>query len=236
MKFKKSLFYVLGASLIVTAAFNTDVTHAEGTYDSDATVTFTLPDGPVGPVDPMDPSEPLDEEVAEQLGNITGDSDALSLDFVSNIDFGSHEVDLDGGSYESTTDIPYIQVTDRRGPGEGWNVTARVTPFESEGTQTLPGATINLNNGDADSTSSTAEPVVPQSIVLPTDNTDVNVASAGGGTLEEAQGLGTWVIRWLSQNEETTNENVTLDIPASSATRGDHTATINWTLTDGPGS
>lgn len=232
---KKPLIYLLSLGLVLSLTSGIDTTYAVGTEESEATVEFEIQEEAIAPVDPMEPGEP-NPDAAEQ-GNITGDTDPLSLDFVSNIDFGSHEVDLEGDIYEAETAIPYIQVTDRRGPGEGWHVTAAANQFTNGagGPSSLPGATINFNNGEADSVSSSAAPTVTGEIELITGGDPVQVVTSSGGAQTEAVGLGTWVVRWIAQNDvTTTNDSVTLDIPAASATEGSHTTTIDWTLTDGP--
>lgn len=231
-KMKKAFFYLLTAGLAVSMIANTDTIKAEGTYNSNATVEFTAPIDSVPVLDP----ETLEED-PDAVG--TGDAGPLSLDYVSNLNFGTlRSVELEGGTYEAVTERPYIQVTDRRGPLNGWNVTASVAPFinqSNEGVRSLPGAILHFNNGEAVSTSPTIEPTVNQNIELNTSGVADNIAFSSGGELENAVGLGTWVIRWLAdENAIEDNNNVTLEVPAASATAGTHYTEISWTLTNGP--
>ena len=235
---KKPLAYILTAGLAVSLIASGTI-YAEEPANSNATVNFTAPDDPVGPVDPTDPTQP-NTDSPEDNGNITGQNGPLSLDYVSHLDFGNQEISTSEEIYSSETTEPYIQVTDLRGSGEGWDVTAEVSNFisDEDGTVSLPSSSIQLNNGDTVSTSESANPVVPASINLVTGGDSTTVVSAASRVAEEpvntAQGLGTWVTRWLAGEGNTENGNVTLTVPGSTATAGSHTATITWTLETGP--
>lgn len=235
---KKPLVYLLTAGLAVSL-ISPGTTYAVGTDESNATVNFTAPDDIVGPVDPTDPSQPNTDD-PEGNGYITGQIGPLSLDYVSHIDFGSQEISTTEQVYESTTLEPYIQVTDVSGTGDGWQVTAQASEFiGDDNTVSLPGSSIQFNNGDTASTSDSENPVIEEAINLVTggDAADVVTAAsrATGEPVNTAQGLGTWVTRWLAGGEATSNGNVTLTVPGSSASAGDHTAEISWTLANGPG-
>lgn len=235
---KKPLVYLLTAGLAVSL-ISSGTTYAVGPSESNATVNFTAPENnTVGPVDPTDPSQPNTDD-PESNGNITGEEGPLSLDYVSHIDFGNQEISTTEGIYESTTTEPYIQVTDVRGTGAGWDVTAQASNFSTEGdSASLPGSTITLSNGEAASAAGLNEPYVESEIELSTGGEAANVVSAEPRVAEEpvntAEGLGTWVTRWLAGEGSTENENVILTVPASTATAGTHTATITWTLSTGP--
>ncbi|MFD2829937.1 WxL domain-containing protein [Corticicoccus populi] len=234
MKNKKTILATLALGLIAAPTILTANVYAA---DSNATVEFTAPTDSVDPVDPEDPSQPGD--VDEDDGNITGETGPFTLDYVSHIDFGSHEISPSSQVYNSTTERPYIQVSDRRGTGEGWNVTASASTFNDGSDPSLPGSVISFADGDAISASTTDGPTVNGSIDLATGGDAVQVASAeareSGAALNTAEGLGTWVVRWLSEDTTDTNEKVSLNVPEASATEGNHTSTITWTLTSGPG-
>lgn len=233
---KKPLIYLLSAGLVLTLTTNLSSTYAVGTDSSEASVQFTAPTDAVNPVDPENPANPYPGD-AETDGNNTTQAGPLSLDFISHIDFGDHDISTSEQTYESTTENPFVQVTDRRGTGGGWNVSAAANSFTNGSENTLPGAVITFANGQTNSTSTTPEPAVNENIELSTDGTAVNVVTAAaredGAALNTAQGLGTWVMTWLT--DAAPNENVTLYVPESSATEGNHTAIIDWTLTEGPG-
>lgn len=190
--------------------------------DSKATIKFIAGTGVVDPVDPTDPG--------------TGNTGALTLDYVSSVAFGEQEISSNEATYSATSRKPFIQVSDRRGTGKGWYVTATASAFQDEyGTNSLAGATLSFQNGEAVSASTTTtSPTASQKVDIPTDGTSiVDVISA-----EETEGMGTWINRWLGatpNDVDSLNDNVKLVIPAGSATLGDHEATITWTLSDAPG-
>lgn len=235
---KKLFIYLLTAGLVFSMIVNTNTVDAIGTEASEATITFTTPDDSVAPVNPRNPEEEYPGDAASD-GNVTGQSGPLTLDYISNISFPTKDISTGEMTYNSETNEPFIQISDRRGTGGGWNVQATAESFtDLDGNPTLPGAIITFTNGAMDSSSTTPAPSdVNESIVLNTNGDSDDVVSAAaredGAALNTAEGLGTWIMAWL--NDEGENENVKLYVPESTTTAGTHTATINWTLTDGPG-
>ena len=229
MKFSN---YVLAVLLPVFLLLSTGPAAFAAT--SQATITFTV-DGtpevldPVDPdslFDPADPSNPDDEA--------TGNTGLLTLDYVSSVDFGTQKVSMSARTYSSTTRKPFIQVTDRRGDGGlGWSVTAKATPFKDATAVTgLNGAVLTFKNGTAATTTGNDFPApgtVVSEVILSTDNTAAEVVTAAPG-----QGVGPWLIRWLSPSGSETNQNVTLSVPAGAASEGAFTSTITWTLSATP--
>lgn len=198
-------------------------------FDSKATVDFEAGTGIPEIVDPTDPTIPL--EPLEPGNPGTGDQGPLTLDYVSNLDFGQHEIEGKTAVYETTNLKPFIQVTDRRGTGAGWNVTATVTEFSNGDKTTLPGSKLAFSNGEAVSTSVLTKPISNTAVELVAGGDAVNVVTA-----EEDAGLGTWVNRWLpSESDAVLNNNVTLEVPTGAATLGEHTAMVTWSLMDAPG-
>ncbi|ULG72713.1 WxL domain-containing protein [Macrococcus brunensis] len=228
MKTNKILATTLIAGLAVAPFVSTSAFAA----DSTAKVTFTAPTDTVTPKLPTAPG--TNNPDAPTQGTVNTVGGPLTLDFVSNIEFGTHAINPATTVYQSTTLQPYIQVSDRRGTGEGWNVTAQASAFTDGSASTLPGSTITLNNGAEASTSSTPAPLPNASIVLPTAGAAAPVVNAAAKTadLKTAQGLGTWLTSWISSNA--TNEKVTLTVPEAAATPGTHTSTITWTLSASP--
>ena len=51
-------------------------------------------------------------------------------------------------TYQSTSLKPFIQITDNRGTGAGWKVTAAASSFNDGTKDTLSGAVITFNNGE----------------------------------------------------------------------------------------
>lgn len=211
-----SLFGLLPQVLAATASSAT----------SNATVTFTPGTEPSSPVDPDDPSKPLDPP-----GQGTGEAAPLSIDYVPNITFGSQEISASQKVYNANELKPFVQVTDVRGTGAGWNVIAKATAFNDGTGDSLKGSTISFIGGYAISANTSAAKPTPSSpVVLTTDNAEATVMTA-----TENIGLGTWVDRWYpTETSATSNNNVTLTVPAGSATAKTHTSTITWTLADAP--
>jgi len=208
--------------------------------DSEANITFDAPEeGAEAPdvLDPSDPTTPYDpdpEDPTDPQDDRTGETGPLTLDFVSSIDFGEEPISADNETYESTTLRPFIQVTDRRGTGEGWDVTAQMSEFSNAEGNTLPGAELSFTNGEVVSNN------ISQDTSTPTPNSEIALApgeaAANVVTAEADEGLGSWITRWFptAGTDAELNDNVTLDIPAGAATEGDHTATITWELTSDP--
>lgn len=193
---------------------------------STATVTFTPGTEPTSPVDPDDPSKPLDPP-----GQGTGEAGPLSIDYVPNITFGSQAISAAQKVYNANELKPFVQVTDIRGTGAGWNVIAKATAFNDGTGESLKGSTISFIGGYVISAnSSAAKPTASTPVVLTTDNAESTVLVAA-----ENSGLGTWVDRWYpTETTASSNDSVTLTVPAGSATAKTHTSTITWTLADAP--
>lgn len=205
---------------------------------SNANITFTPGEGAPDVLDPSDPTipyEPDPNNPSDPQESATGNTGPLTLDYVSSVNFGSQPIQAGTATYESTTLRPFIQVTDRRGTGAGWNVTAELSDFSNGEEESLPGAVIRFTGGDVVTSSATsnASPTPNDEVVLTAGAGENNVVSAA-----ETTGLGSWITRWFPDEDRTDeglNNNVTLEIPAGVATQGNHTATITWTLTAGPG-
>jgi len=253
MNIKKALLVTFSTGLIATSLVSTNYVSAEETNvvskkESDVEVEF-IQDTSTAPelVNPLEPGEPNDLEGLENEGKVTGETGSLTLDYVSNLNFGVNEVNLEGDEYNAVTTLDeglhFLHVTDRRGPDKGWHVTAALDEFKNEENLSLPGATIHLKDTEAVSDLELfINPFVNEEIKLESNNEAVDIASSAGGKVDKAQGIGSWVIRWLdrdaqsdSNNEEKfENRNVYLKVPQASASKGEHETQITWTLTDGP--
>ncbi|MFC3419929.1 WxL domain-containing protein [Salinicoccus hispanicus] len=232
MKFKTVL-----TALLVTSLSVSSLSSVASAADSEAEITFTPGDGAPDVLDPTTPEETYDPESGtpgDPTNPPTGETGPLTLDYVSSLEFGSHQIESSLETYESTTLRPFVQVTDRRGTGAGWHVTAEMSSFTTgEGDtaiSSLPGAELTLTGTTMNTTSSSGAPTPSDTIELSSDGTVSTVVNAGADT-----GLGSWIARWFpSATGATSNDNVTLEVPAGAATLGDHTATITWTLENTP--
>lgn len=233
---KKQKYVIVFLITILSLFSFGSVISAESSGNSDAIVNFTEGTTPPDVVDPTDPDKPIDKEDPENPTNPpTENTGPLSMDYVSSVDFGTNQISSKRAVYESTSKKPFIQVSDARGTGSGWDVTASVSNFVNDsGESSLPGAALSFENGEIKTTSDNVSqdnpPTGSQNIVLATDGTPANVMTANND-----QGLGTWIERWFpTKQESSTNNNVTLAVPAGSASTGTHTAEVTWTLTSAP--
>lgn len=219
------------ATLGIVASSNTVIAQ---NLTSEGKITFENPENDyVTPKDPENPENDLSG--GDGKTNDGTPESLLTLDYVTNLDFATHEVDQAGGTYNTVTEKPFVQVSDRRQTGEGWNLTAQLGNFSSGGNTTLAGSTINFKNARTQTPGPGENNPTTSEVTLTAGSGDsgrIASATAKTGSLSTAQGLGTWLIDWIKDGE---NDNVTLTVPANEATAGEHTATITWTLTSGPG-
>ncbi|EAD6939911.1 WxL domain-containing protein [Listeria monocytogenes] len=236
MTFKKLMIVGL-LSISTTTLFSVPASAVTSEGSSNATIKFKAGTGVVDPVDPENPTKPLDPlDPSNPTDPGTGNTGSLTMDYVSSVNFGEQEVSTTEQNYSSTSRKPFIQISDRRGTGGGWTVTATASAFkDSQSNVTLAGSTLSFQNGEAASVSAAAnKPTVISKMELPTDGSSiVKVISA-----KATEGMGTWINRWFGatpNDVSSLNDNVQLTIPAGSASLGDHEATITWTLSDAPG-
>ena len=202
---------------------------AQKSNTATADVTFKANDSETKPVDPTDPSKPLDPnkptDPADPSNPGTGNAGPLSIDYVSNIHFGTQKIQ--DTPYSVTNENAHIQVTDKRGTGAGWQASAAISDFK--GTKdgkdvTLNGAQLALNNGGITTTPNNAAtaPTTEKAITLGAKNTPVMTAAAGTGQ-------GTWIDLFAKPSD------ITLTVPAGNIVSDvQYNATITWTLGDTP--
>lgn len=248
---KKVLMTMLTVGLAFAMINTSGTAYAEEKFigESEATITFKAPEKIDGtPLDPTNPDEKLPGDHDGQLGKPTSFG-PLSLNYVSNFRFKEQEVSAKGQHYNSTSVNPFIQVTDLRGKGLGWNVKAELSNFIDENNNvSLKGAYMTLKNpGIATPSHNIFNKMPPtvkgegeENIIKLESGVSTDVVNAKAkepdAALDEAQGVGEWLISWLPDSQSTIeeNNNVTLYIPGYVASTGEHKATINWTLSDGP--
>ncbi|WP_347299989.1 WxL domain-containing protein [Dolosigranulum savutiense] len=222
-KLKKFLTASAVAGVLLGATTLAGDVYAVGSHNSNATITFTEPDDQVDVLDPSNPSEKLPG--GDTSGNKTGDKGPLSLDYVTNLDFGTHDVSIAEKTYTATNENPqpFTQVTDRRSTSTGWTLTVKAANFQSGGANTLSGAKLAFKDGEAVSNLSGLD--------KPTVNSPINITTGGDAatvtTANAGEGRGTWVTRW-------SKDKVELTVPQAVATQGTHTSVLTWTLTAGP--
>ncbi|PEF42451.1 cell surface protein [Bacillus cereus] len=192
-----------------------------------ANTNSTDPLDPTDPSKPVDPTKPIDPTDPENPG--TGNEGPLSIDYVSNIEFGEHELTSGTQVYNAKNENPYIQVSDHRGTGAGWKLSATATEFTSvDGSKVLKGAELSFNNGEVKTKENNiSEKPVHHDVTF--NNTDAKVLMDA----DVDAGRGSWVD--VFSGEAGNNNKIQLKVLEGSANANvDYTATINWELADAP--
>ncbi|MGJ0860672.1 WxL domain-containing protein [Enterococcus faecium] len=201
---KKQVFYTLAATVLLSSSLlstlNVQADETEPTKDS-ATSTAKI--------------------------TFTGDNGPLSIDYVSNITFGTKDISTTSQVYNAENAEPHVQITDKRGVEGGWTLTAAATKFVASDNSELKGAELLFKNGVAETTSdNTSKAPVTSDLIF--DNTEAKTVM----TADSLKGQGTWLD--VFKGTEGNNTNVQLSVPSGSAQAKEYTSTITWTLTAGP--
>lgn len=230
---KKIVTITAGLGLLISFGI-TPAAYAASVSDATSKnhIAFEADESTTTPIDPTDPDNPnppnpVDPTDPENPG--TGNSGPLSIDYVSNIEFGTQTISSNTMTYYAQNENPFVQVTDNRGTGAGWTLTAKASEFKStDGNKVLKGAELSFKNGQAKTQSA--------NISEAPDTKDVTFNNADAQIMMNAKkdtGRGTWVDVFSGTAEK--NENVTLKVlPGTADADVDYTATINWELTDAP--
>lgn len=230
---KMSLTTIVGLSLLgligmTTSAFAEVASTAKSTNHIifEAGEEITKPVDPTDPNNP-DPSNPIDPTDPTNPG--TGNKGPLTIDYVSNIEFGTQKTASGTMIYHAQNENPFVQITDKRGTGSGWNLTAKATEFKSaDGSKILKGAELTFKNGILKTQTENISPA-PENSDLTFNNSDSQMMI----NAKENTGRGTWLN--VFSGELGNNENVQLKVlPGMADTNIDYTATINWELADAP--
>ncbi|MFD0897573.1 WxL domain-containing protein [Loigolactobacillus binensis] len=231
---KSALLTVTAMSGLLLSGFATNVSAetVASTAKSDATATFTDAIDPTNPIDPTDPTDP--ENPGGGPG--TGNSGPLSIDYVSNLEFGEHDVPTKDEVYTAQDDqdtdgnaIPnYVQVTDQRaGTPKGWTLSVmQEAQFASANDTALDGAQLSFSGTAITSNETTDSPASVHDVTLtPGNSTTIMDAATGNG-------FGTWADKWSDSNDKST---ATLAVPVAAHPEAeDYKTNLTWTLTDTP--
>ncbi|MBO0454185.1 WxL domain-containing protein [Enterococcus sp. MJM16] len=192
-----------------------------------------LPD-PAKPVIPVDPTNPT--------GPPAGTGGSLSIDFASGFQFGNQAISTKNQTYyaipQEYTDFDgvkkkgpnYVQVTDIRGTGSGWQVSVKQNgQFQTAEAQTLEGAELQFKNGEMISNlSTTFAPNASGTVQMPLD-TEIDVVTANS-----ERGIGTWLYRFGS-DESSGGRSVQLTVPGSSVKYAKkYQTSLTWSLKNVP--
>ncbi|MDK1725986.1 WxL domain-containing protein [Dellaglioa algida] len=238
---------LLGAGMagaVVTTA------HAAETqaYTSHGKIEMIKNDGSTGPgtVDPTDPGtvDPTDPVNPGTKG-------PLSIDYVSNFNFGKQKVTGNNAVYDSelvkvTTIDPvagtkkdvanYLQVSDNRGSVSGWKLSVQQSKaFTSEVTnKTLDGTVITLSNPETRNGDNNAAKPAPSTV---TSSVDISANSGDKLVMQakDGEGSGTWAEAFgnATKDAEKAKKSVQLAVPGDSKKVAEkYVSDITWTLTD----
>lgn len=184
---------------------------------------------PVDPIDPGNPNppNPIDPTDPENPG--TGNEGPLSIDYVSNIEFGTNKISSKAIVYNAKNENPFVQVTDNRGTGAGWTLTAKAGSFQSkDGSKMLKGAELSLKNGTLKT--------LPDNISEAPINQDVTFVNSDAQIIMTAKkdtGRGTWIN--VYDDVFNNNQKIQLKVlPGTADVNTDYKAKIDWELTDAP--
>lgn len=155
------------------------------------------------------------------VASIPGD---LTLESVPNFNFGTNTIlglttNYTPDAANSTGDL---SISDLRGTGVGWHVTAALSPFKNEEDYSLKGSELILPTPLVKSVSriNTNFSDFNEIVSLTSDGTAFSI-----GTAPENQGQGIWNITWEKPN---------LKVVTGTAMVGNNRATIEWTLYNTP--
>ncbi|EPH89934.1 hypothetical protein D922_03309 [Enterococcus faecalis 06-MB-DW-09] len=205
--------------------------------------TTVEPIGDVDPKDPLDPDQPI---LPENPPLIPENRGFISIDFVSQFDFGTVPIRSSTSRYparpqrissvddhESTERPNYIQVSDRRFLPNGWTLSARLSEEGFVSTDAfkhyLKGASVHLNNIEmvTSKENPSEAPDYVEAIELGPQNQVIARAN-------ENQGTGTWIQRY--GNEHTMQKSVELEIPIGARPQAtSYQGTLHWELSFVPG-
>ena len=213
---------ILAISLaVVLLVLPVSAAAARDEAESEATFTLTAGD------DSVEPAEPGD-------GVITEHSGPLSLDYVPNFRFGEKTLSSETEIYPDESLRPNVQVSDRRGTGEGWTLSLKATPFQNtEKTRTLKGAVLRIKGIEIfnpNESQSEAPGVVSIGTGLEFGE---GIGDGVSHTLMTAaidKGQGTWLGKFYTVDSEDAITNlVELEVPAGNYA-GSYKSVLTWTL------
>ncbi|MEN2667149.1 WxL domain-containing protein [Listeria aquatica] len=128
-------------------------------------------------------------------------------------------------TYTSTAKNPNVQVTDRRGEGQGWTLQVALSEFkdQTDASKVLKGAELTIPKGGLKTTAGNVSDAP--------NNFASTLAADGSGSAiimqaNEKTGMGTW-------EDLFNNQEIKLTVPAGNYS-GDYSSTLNWSLVDAP--
>ncbi|CAM3280983.1 WxL domain-containing protein [Vagococcus fessus] len=201
------------------------------------------------PVNPETDPEGEVVEPGEEPGGEQGTAGPLQINWVSNFDFDINKVSMVDKFYDAklTNDkktkkplANFVQLTDKRGTGEGWSLSVtQKGEFTSE-KNILDGARIHLKNGNI--TSNLGEETFPSMDLKETPAEGAEEIS-GQGTLvpdqklplmtaTEKKGMGRYSLYFGKTTDGSAESSVQLEVPGNIVKYADvaYTTALEWNL------
>lgn len=262
----KSTLTLSAALLAAVTLGTTAMTAVPAFADDDVTLNTTAKaaftagdtDTTTPPVDPEtpDPETPVDPE--EPGGVTPGTPSALSLDWAPNLDFGSNEISNTTKTYyakaqkfaDGTYHPNYVQVTDKRGTFDGWNLTVKTdgqfrldaTADEKSGGNTatggvLTGTTMAFDKGTVNGVEGVDAQYAPTTQI--STSTPISTAASNVMNAAAGNGMGTWVNSFgassdYAENGATTSP-ISINVPGTTIKKAaTYTTNLTWTLSNTP--
>lgn len=205
---------------ILGAAMSFAAEEEQGPKKADSKVNVGVEPGddtetPTDPIDPEDPENPGEGG--------TGQTGPLTIDMVTNLDFGTFKLTSGAVTVTANKDKkknPMAQVTDKRGTGAGWTLDVAISDFQSTDSHVLKGAELSIPKGELKS-NVLDQTIAPETFALVVNKDPQTIMAA-----TKDKGLGTW-----ANSYEKTQTNLT--IPAGNYV-GEYGATMTWTLSNAP--
>ncbi|MDA9428692.1 cell surface protein [Enterococcus mundtii 1A] len=196
----------------------------------------------IPPIDPLDPEMEVNPDNKPEIPEGQG---RLSIDFVSQFNFGKHNISVqdqtyyaqpqlllneDGAVNENEVRPNYVQISDRRPESQrnGWELAVtQQEQFKGKGNQVLNGASITLLNQQVVTAQGGTAPELQSVHPLIPGNRQTLLKAQG------SEGMGTWIYRF--GNADTAEESVMLNVPKGSNPEATSYSTkLTWELSSVP--
>lgn len=210
-------------------------------------ISIVVYDDTIYPVAPMDPLNPEAEVDPENKPDIPEEQGLLSIDFVSQFNFGRQNISVqdkiyyanpqrllneDGTVNEQEERPNYVQISDRRPENDrgGWQLSVTQTEqFTNTNGHELAGASLSFINQQIATVQGGSEPKLQEtnSLTLLPGMKSILLKA------QDNEGTGTWIYRF--GNDETLGESVSLNVPKGSNPEAtSYKTTLIWELSAVP--
>ena len=256
MKFKKLSKLVVVSGLVI--AFGTSSIFAVdgGVKDSNVGVRFVKSDVPTPPVDPENP-----DEIIDPFPEGGGTNGPLSIDFVSDLDFGEQKVSSQDETYyalpqktwaagqDKVNEEPagpekpnFVQVTDSRGLETGWELTVQQNgQLKTSDDKVLTGAELIFRNANIVTNAESGKPILggeadTSSSIAGATKLTINTDGSKVSVMKAEDGKGAGTFLTVFGNTSTKDSSIELFVPKGTTKYAgkDYKTTLTWTLTDTP--